>query len=114
MDNCGQKEKEMKTLKFTNPVFNFGLNVTVRRGDKWLDVCIPETVMVADTKRGDIGEVLVVGKMFIQLNLIPAPILSLEHDPRCRDREGLLAEMQETYEGLQPDEKVTVLLFDPR
>jgi hypothetical protein len=102
----------MKTIEFKNPEFRRGLQVTVRRGRKWLDLIVGEVVKLVDTA----GKIKprtaeVVGVMCCRFHDIPQGTLDLEHDPQCVDRYVLLDEMRRCYEGFEPWEVVTVVFF---
>ena len=105
----------MDCLEFKNPVFNHGLNTTVRRGDKW-----------ADLRPGSIVELRAVGNYGGQTRLWNVEILRVvivrfadlkaqdiehEHDPQCRTLNGLYEELTRIYPGFKRREVVTVLTF---
>jgi len=91
----------MKELKFQNPTFNDGENVTIRRGDKW----------------NNIKEALINGKSvnlkteLIRFNELTDLHIKNEHDPKCRSIEGLFEVMSELYYGFNKDEYVTIIYF---
>ena len=104
----------MKELLFIECVFRAGMNVTVRRGDKWATTLIGgELVKLkktgADFESG-IGKIY--GVALIPFLLIPNDWLRLEHDPSCTDMEGLLAAMKRAYPDFRTDEYVSVVLFE--
>jgi len=106
-------EPELKTLLFSNPVFHEGINVTCRNGYKWAGE-MGSLVNVQDTDgTTDYGMAHVLGVMTVCLNRVPESVLALEHDPSCRTREGIIAEMQKVYgDGLKEDAPTTVLFFE--
>jgi hypothetical protein len=87
-------------LEFLNPVFNEGLNVTVRNGDKWLHRVKPgDRVLLAKTGETPVmdSQNRVVGVFFCSLDELPSSILRHEHDPACRTKAGLRKCLDETY-----------------
>ncbi len=99
-------------LLFQNPVFNDGLNVTVRNGDKWMKANIGDTLILKETgKPEEIKRAKLIGKGLFPAILVPQDLLSSEHDPACRNVFGLVEEMKRIYEGFQDSNLVTVLLF---
>lgn len=103
----------LKQLLFQNPIFHDGINVTVRSGYKWANA-LGEIVDVVSTdgKREPVmGHIL--GVLTTKLNKIPESILIHEHDPACRDLNGITTEMRRVYGGeLKDDAPVTVLFFE--
>lgn len=101
-------------LYFKNPVFNPGVNVTVRLGDKWFGSTGARNIHpVHNTETSQqVGLARIVTVFLSKLGDIPMGILALEHDPSCVTREGILAEMQRVYAPtVGPDDLVTVILF---
>ena len=90
----------IEALEFLNPVFNEGLNVTVRNGDKWLHRISPGD-KIAVTKTGETPPVdsqnRVIGVFYCSLDELPAAILRHEHDPACRTKAGLRKVLDDTY-----------------
>lgn len=107
--------KEKPVLQFKNPVFKEGVNVTVWHGDKWLHkVAVGDTVSIAETDGDTLGAALVVGLLYMPARLIPLEVLELEHDPKCRTRDGLFEVMKEVYPDFTIHSPCTVVLFvDP-
>lgn len=100
-------------LLFQNPVFNSGLNVTCRNGDKWMKVNIGDSLAIKETGKDQvIATGTVLGKALLPAKLIPESLLYYEHDPSCRNLDGLLCEMKRVYPGFSEDSMVTVLLFN--
>ena len=104
---------DLKTLLFSNPVFHNGINVTCRNGYKWAGE-MGSIVNVRDTDgTTDYGLAHVLGVMTVCLDRVPESVLALEHDPSCRTREGIIAEMKEVYgDDLKDDAPTTVLFFE--
>lgn len=99
-------------LLFQKPTFQNDVQITVRAGIKWSRRLVPGmTVTVAVTYGSDIGEAYIVGVLSTTFDEIPYEILYREHDPECRGRDGLLAEMQRIYPAFAPTDAVTVLFF---
>lgn len=93
----------MKELKFNNPVFHSGVNVTVRRGLKWI---FEDCAIVSDQNAALNHQPF----KFSDLKNFPEFLLK-EHDPECRTYEGLLKIMKETYNNFDENEAVTVVWF---
>ena len=103
-----------RKLIFQNPVFHDGLNVTIRKGDAWANSLDTEPfVYESGTKdeRDYIGEARIVGVLKCPLFQVPAQVLKLEHDPACRTKKGILAELQRIYGKISETSEVTVLFF---
>lgn len=96
-------------LLFANPIFNDGINLTVRRGDKWFGI---KEAALWDLKGNTYGRVnlFTTKQPFTQLYGDPK-FLKDEHDPACRTYDGLLKGMKEVYEGFDPTEVVTLIWF---
>lgn len=91
----------MKNLEFLDPKFRQGENFTVRLGRKWLDVAIGEIVELVP-----VG--LQIGRFHRAMGEItklyhcrfvdcPEEVYKKEHDPTCRDFDGLLEAMKRAY-----------------
>jgi len=101
-------------LFFLEPIFHSGLNVTVRKGDKWMEKAeVGDDLFIKKTDEDSVlYKATLVGKAFIPFMLIPDEWLAYEHDPNCRTREGLLTHgMKPAYPGFTETKFVTVLLF---
>jgi len=94
----------MKTLLFdetaseTNNNFHEGFNVTVRRGTKYTkELELGEEVELRNLQ----GKFLGLGKVSFMfagpIELIPTVILRYEHDPKCREVNGLIEVLQNCY-----------------
>lgn len=102
---------ELPQLLFANPIFTDGVNLSVRRGDKWFGV---KELTLWDLKGNTYGRVntFTSKKPFALLSAYPdADSLKYEHDPNCRTYAGLLKDMKEVYEGFDPTELVTLVWF---
>lgn len=107
-------------LLFRNPVFNEEglLNITVRRGLKWAKTFTDKhpvdcPIATADEPEEQIGMAHVIGiKTYDALVDIPLHYIFFEHDPACRNFQGLYRKMSEAYgETFRIDEPVTVIFF---
>lgn len=120
----------MRTLLFQNNVHsvepveipNHGtraVNLTVRKGLKWSDLKIGETVEIQETdnpppsgapesyvKIYDVK--VIVFKDLINYN----KMLLLEHDPECRNFPGLFRVMKRVYDGFLQHELVTLVFYE--
>ncbi len=101
----------MKELKFMNPVFKTGINVTVRRGTKWSGTD-NEYVSIINTnqninKKGKI--LLTKCKRFKD---ITEEDIENEHDPVCRTTNGLYKVMKRTYPDFGKNEIITIVKFE--
>jgi len=96
-------------LLFNNPVFRDDVNLTVRRGSKWIKAWFESGESMSFTLVDKDYKILTVQyTRFIDLN---KELLCFEHDPICRTYEGLLQVMKETYPGFTETEYVTQLYF---
>ena len=103
-------------ILFQRPVFNKGLNVTVRNGDKWMKAEIGDTLLLKGTREDgdaiDTGKIgTIVAKALLPADMVPDAFLLYEHDPYCRTQAELLSELERVYPGFSSDNLVTVLLF---
>jgi hypothetical protein len=101
-------------LKFKSPVFQPGVNITVRDGAKWdmLVDQLPKDVVIENEAGEAIGRGKIIGKMVIPFQSIPEEILKLEHDQSAQNFEGLKAAMENAYgANWTPSGVVTVLFF---
>lgn len=102
------------TLEFLNPVFRSGLNLTVRRGDKWKKANPGDPLHIVKTgetdgRLGFVEDVIVT--RFSSLNRY-ADLLQYEHDPECQNVEGLIKAMKRAYgDAFSTDDQVILLLF---
>lgn len=100
-------------LKFLNPTFKEGVQITVRNGPKWSKRVVPDmTLTVAETNGDDVGVVAIRGALLTTFDALPNEILFREHDPTCRNYAGLLGEMRRVYPGFKETDVVTVLFFE--
>lgn len=95
-------------LFFLNPVFHDGINLTVRRGEKWMDRSITPYVTI-DGIEVELPQVV---RRYVRFSNLTDDDLHYEHDPQCRTVEGLEKELKRIYEGFHRDEMVTLLYFN--
>jgi len=101
-------------LEFLNFVFNQGDNVTVRLGLKWFRNVKPDDYIMAGPSDEDHDfEVRILAVMACPLELIPESWLALEHDPKCRNLDGLIECLKETYSdpSINRQTVITALMF---
>jgi len=101
-------------LLFKNPVFESGVNVTVRYGTKWSVQAPPESIVeVWETNGGYLFDAFIVDTELHRVCDIPEDLLHQEHDPACRTHEGLLAVLRKVY-GSKINSRVwvTVVAFE--
>lgn len=103
-------------LLFLNPELREGINVTVRKGDKWIHqaevgdgVGIYKTDVVSPSNRIRSG--VIVALAYLPCNMIPIEWLGFEHDPLCDNQLGLCTAMRRAYDNFEPDSLVTVIMF---
>lgn len=98
---------------FQNPVFQNGINVTVRYGTKWMEKSeIGDTLTIKETGKKDIiAKGLIINKDAFVANQIKDGLLEFEHDPACRNIDGLLEELKRVYPDFINIDIVTVLFF---
>lgn len=88
---------EIKRMLFGRPLFRQGLNFTVRLGDKWKCLDIGEFIEV----EGWNGFARIRRLHICNLANIPEEVFRYEHDPSCRDYEGLVRVLKTVYPSLQ-------------
>jgi len=88
-------------VKFKNNVFQKGMNLTVRKGTHWhnrksnnFDIDHSEVIRFRDLKILSLDQTLM-----------------YEHDSKCRDYDGLLAEMKRVYKDFTANHVVTLVFF---
>ena len=106
------------TLLFKNPVLRKGLNVTIRKGNKWMkETEIEDELNIYETGNEGLHQRLahgkIIGKALIPYLLIPEHWLGFEHDSSCENLQGLLKAMKTAYgETFSSEEYVTVVIFE--
>ena len=105
----------MRVMKFANPVFESGINLTVRKGDKWADLQSRQVVTLTNEDKDNVlGFAMILD--VVHLNsfreiIKHEALLGFGHDSRCRDFMGLLCVMKEMYPDFTPDDSVTLVFF---
>jgi len=119
----------MRTLLFKNNVHQtekadipghdpVAVNLTVRKGLKWADVKIGETVIVAETGAEIVegqevfAEIFDVKVMTFASLVNYGHLLKLEHDPACQTFKGLFETMKKVYDGFLLHELVTLVFYE--
>ena len=108
-------------IKFGNPVFRPGINLTVRKGNKWLGAelrCCGQMpqghyeIMGPDEIIDGEIEVLETRVRLFSYFAGQFGILSFEHDPDCHNFAGLFADMQRAYgKGFTKKDELTLVFF---
>lgn len=93
----------MRELKFNNPVFEVGPNLTVRRGVRW---SLEDEAMIGGV------EVVKIKARVMRFSDIRRYDLRNEHDPKCRTYDGLLNTMYDLYDDFDEREIVTLVEFE--
>lgn len=103
-------------MKFGNPVWKPGLNVTVRQGTKWAET--RGTVFATTVLGLPVTPIEVVETLVLEFEeLKPAPersrslLLAFEQNPGCRNYFALLKEMRSVYSDFNPQAEVTMVFF---
>ena len=109
------KKRQPLTLAFRNAIFRQGrLNLTVRQGDRWLGKTGPVELANASGKKV-VGQGRIIDTVYVEsyqaMKDRESTLLSLEHDPACRQWYGLTRAMREAYPDFKVEEGVTLVLF---
>jgi hypothetical protein len=104
-------------LLFSNPVFQAGVNATVRLGEKWASRVHAEDIVEVYAhnaeRRSYLFDAFIVDTIVAKICDIDEDLLEHEHDPSCREPQGLLAELRRVYGNtVSPRDKVTIILFE--
>lgn len=106
-------------LLFKNPVFERGVNATVRLGTKWFRRIGPEQVVAVYQTRTDANpdylfDAFVIDVIQTKICDIDEDILLHEHDPSCRNVRGLVEELKRVYprQNINGRTTVTIILFE--
>lgn len=94
---------QLPKLRFLNPVHNKGINMTVRKGNKWLGVTKADVEGLGERK---------IITFAIPFNEIRDYMLQFEHDPSCRKVSGLYNVMLEAYPGFEYTDHVTLVFYN--
>lgn len=98
-----------KALKFSNPIFQRGVNLTVRKGLKWAGKLGKVCLCDANNVIHEYGKIIITTTR--HFNELEERDLHLEHDPKCQTIEGLAKVMREVYPDFQEDDIVTLVYF---
>ncbi len=101
----------MRKLKFANPLFEDGLNLTVRKGDKSHGK--KGNIRLTDVKGNFKRVALISHTMFGNFSNLNDMLLEHEHDPECRTVDGLFKAMKEVYPGFKRTDDITLVFFIP-
>lgn len=122
----------MRTLLFKNNVHNTepveipghdprAVNLTVRKGLKWSDLQVGDIVELQETDNPPktdeevcLAEVYDVKVMTFNDLINYGKMLKLEHDPECRNYQGLFQVMRRVYDGFLQHELVTLVFYEIR
>lgn len=94
------------------------INLTVRKGLKWSDVKVGDTVEVQTTGEeppigAEVYATIYDVKVMTFNDLMNYPrLLKLEHDPECRNYKGLFEVMRRVYDGFLQHELVTLVMYE--
>lgn len=99
----------MRKLKFKNPVFEFGLNLTVRKGSKWHGKT--GNVRLTDVNGSFKKRAIITTTMYGNYSDVTDEIVKYEHDPECRTVEGLTKAMKEAYPDFKETDDITLVFF---
>ena len=99
----------IRRMNFRNPIFQDGLNCTVRCGCKWANLRIGEKIILSR------GQEAVVEKIIVcRFKDLSEADISVEHDPNCRSKVGLFNYLAGIYPEFARDKEnsvVTVVYF---
>jgi len=94
----------MIKIKFKNPIFNKGINYTVRLGEKWAKV-----LDIGDKINLDGNGVGIVSRIDVSYFSLINPVAWIfNHDPECRKSKGHLWEVLKQYYGITDPLKTVV------
>lgn len=100
-------------ILFSNPTFHKGRNVTCRRPKaEYFDLSLDDEVKLCDLDyiEQDIANIFLLAR-YESVRDIPQAHLFMEHDPDCRDHDGLLRELRRVYGNYSDSEPVLVIGF---
>ena len=120
----------MRTLLFKNNVHSVekveipgdvprAVNLTVRKGLKWADLRVGETIEVRKTGDTQVRSGEQVWATVYDVKVMPfnslmnyPKMLKLEHDPKCQNYTGLFETMRKVYDGFLQHELVTLVFYE--
>ena len=100
-------------MDFEMPIFNEGMNITVRKGVRWDIVKCPMPVSLESVDKRTKVEGTLLASYATEFDSIPDNLLVLEHDPLCRNKVGLLKVMESVYPDFNCEDVVTIVFFVP-
>jgi hypothetical protein len=114
-ENAVRKGMQDHKIAFNKPRVLKGLNVTIRNGEKWKEKVNPgDTLLLVDNtgivfNNGRVltTEIFNAKKFQYQIEYL----LKWEHDPDCRNWNGLVKSLNDAYGKNNWGPNVTVLLF---
>ena len=101
-------------LEFLNPLYHLGDNVTIRMGDKWYrKASVFDLVNITQTGTSKPLATGVIREMWhIPFKEVTISHLWDEHDPECRNPDGLVKAMLRAYPRFTLEDSVTVIRFE--
>jgi len=107
---------DLSQMKFENLVFRPGINLTVRKGDKWDALKTGDKLFAVpaddeiDVVELEVLETIYMGH-FSELTAQRRALLCFEHDPACQNYDGLYEVMKGVYEGFHFRDAATLVFF---
>ena len=99
-------------MLFITPNHHLGINVSVRRGDKWFKQAkVGDCLELCDNSGLFMRSAKIIGMCYIPFLFMPKDFLAHEHDPLCHNMSGLMDAMKAVYPDFSAEEMVTVLIF---
>ncbi len=92
-------------LKFLNPVHHVGQNVSVRKGLKWAS-------QKAAVVEGLVRCARPIKTKIMRFCDLENRDIKNEHDPKCKNKEGLLAAMEKAYPDFDPREICVLVEYE--
>jgi hypothetical protein len=95
------------------------VNLTIRKGLKWADLKVGETVLLQEAGADDPLCGNEVFATIYDVKVIPFNslmnyhrMLQLQHDPKCQNYTGLFETMRKVYDGFLQHELVTLVFYE--
>jgi hypothetical protein len=101
-------------MVFRNPIFQEGVNATVRKGTRWANLLGPESIFrVESGQREHLFDGFVIESSVKRLCDLQDDETLHHHDPRCRTATGLYRELKKIYgEKINARSEVSIVLFE--
>ena len=100
---------KLRLIKFNNPEFQPGLNVTIRAGADWFGkLRIGQKFYLGDKTQIGICRLLFVSRCCD----LPVFLIELEHCPELRSKEALYKALKAMYSDLAPEDVVSAVGFE--